>query len=132
MPLMRMMRRWRGFTLIEMLVVIAIIAVLIGLLVPAVQKVRQAANRAQSLNNLRQIGISIHSCHDVYHKLPTTCGTFPKSGSAIWNEGGSWGGQTPSAFRTMQYFLLPFLEQDNVFKNTTSNAYTSQAILKLF
>jgi prepilin-type N-terminal cleavage/methylation domain-containing protein len=72
-----MQKRNKGFTLIELLVVIAIIAILIALLVPAVQKVREAAARTQSTNNLKQIGLSAHSFHDANKRLPFNGSSYP-------------------------------------------------------
>jgi prepilin-type N-terminal cleavage/methylation domain-containing protein len=110
--------RWRAFTLIELLVVIAIIAILIGLLVPAVQKVREAAARAQSENNLKQIGLAIHNCHDTFKVLPTTRSNFPPGTQNKWITDAK-----PSQMGTMHYFLLPYIEQNNVYKGTCCNSW---------
>jgi len=94
-----------GFTLVELLVVIAVIAILIALLLPAVQKVREAANRTKCANNLRQIGLAAHTCHDAYRVLPPACGWFPGDNKAAGQPGVTTGeGNT-------FFFLLPFLEE---------------------
>jgi prepilin-type N-terminal cleavage/methylation domain-containing protein len=106
----------RAFTLIELLVVIAIIGILIALLLPAVQKVRAAAQRTQSLNNLKQIGLACQSCNDVHGKLPPGVGWFPGTDPVT---------STPSGRGTLFFFLLPYLEQDAIYQHTadlSSNA----------
>jgi prepilin-type N-terminal cleavage/methylation domain-containing protein len=113
-----------GFTLIELLVVIAIIAVLIGLLLPAVQKVRQAAARAQSMNNLKQLALAMHNYHDANKVLPHN-GTWDYS-AWLW---GPWMGQWTfsiprpevSAGCSWPYKILPYIEQDNLYKNYDFN-----------
>jgi len=115
-------RRWRGFTLIELLVVIAIIAVLIGLLLPAVQKVREAANRMKCTNNLKQMCLGIQNCADTFRgDLPCGIGDYPRgkttgtNGCNTSNNGVSLGNW---AYGGLLYHLLPFIEQDNLYKST--------------
>src|SRR4051812_41858360 len=104
-------RRSPGFTLIELLVVIAIIAILIGLLVPAVQKVREAAARTQCQNNLHQIGVALHNYHGVYKRFPY--GVAP---SGPTNNPASSPTAYPYAYWSWMAFMLPYFEQDNLYK----------------
>jgi prepilin-type N-terminal cleavage/methylation domain-containing protein len=111
------MRRRIGFTLIELLVVIAIIAILIGLLLPAVQKVRAAAARMQCANNLKQLGIAVHSYNDAVTKCP-------RGDQVLGTKGGRF-----------FYVLLHYIEQQPLYDRGTLNAHTpgcSTEVVKTF
>lgn len=119
--------RPRGFTLIELLVVIAIIAILIGLLLPAVQKIREAANRMKCQNNLKQIGLGLHN-------YQTQNGYFPPGAVASNGNAAEYAaikaklGITGSGIsHSWTIFLLPFIEQDNLFRLYNLNANWASA-----
>jgi type II secretory pathway pseudopilin PulG len=92
-----------AFTLVQLLIVLALLAFLLGLLLPATARMRMAAARSQSMNNLKQLGLALHSCHDAYKLMPPIVGAFPQEKAA--------------AYGTLHFYLLPFVEQNNVYQN---------------
>lgn len=113
---MRTRPQRRGFTLIELLVVIAIIGVLIGLLLPAVQKVREAANRIRCSNNLKQMGLAWHNHQSTFGALPTGGGYC-----CSWQGNRTMVNGTPASFQTQNwgwaYQILPYIEQDALYRH---------------
>ncbi|MGE3808122.1 MAG: type II secretion system protein, partial [Gemmataceae bacterium] len=99
----------RGFTLIELLVVIAIIGVLIGLLLPAVQKVREAANRARCQNNLKQLTLALHGFHDTRARFPALCQGNPSGYDSTW--------------KSLFSEILPFVEQTAVYEKSSGSSF---------
>lgn len=112
MPVFRFSLWRRSFTLIELLVVIAIIAVLIGLLLPAVQKVREAASRSQCSNNLKQMSLAVINCADIHQgMLPPSLGLYPNPFPSAGNgEGGTL------------FHLLPYIELGNAYNASSPSA----------
>jgi hypothetical protein len=97
-----------GATAIQLLVVLAVLLLLLGLLLPAVQRVREAAARAQSTNNLRQMALAMHNFHDTFKGFPPGAGEFQnKSGST-------------------HFFILPFIEQNDLFQRTTDGPWDKE------
>ena len=117
------MCRRRGFTLIELLVVIAIIAILIGLLLPAVQKVREAAARSTCMNNLKQLTLGLHNYHSAYEKFPA--GIRRNQGAAPPSTNNYTLTVDPTRRTNWTIEVLPYIEQDNVHKKWNYNNFNA-------
>jgi type II secretory pathway pseudopilin PulG len=102
-----------GFTPVSLIVVLAVLLILAGLLIPAVQRVREAAARTQSMNNLKQMGLAIHNFAAAYNALPPGVGEF--------------GNKTGS----LHLFILPFIEQQNLFNNATTASWDNEVWSKI-
>jgi prepilin-type N-terminal cleavage/methylation domain-containing protein len=128
---LRKVWRERGFTLIELLVVIAIIAILIGLLLPAVQKVREAASRMRCANNLKQIGIGVHNFQSSYGKIPQ-CEGLANGGPNPYNNNRPDNNPAGTSGTTF-FYLLPYIEQDNLYKQAKGDSMNlTNQVVKTF